>query len=156
MADERPTRDGAPSRRAFLGWVAMGTGLAASAVVGVAMLTRFLLPGSSKAEPRKLYVGQISDIPPGSSRTFRAPSGERFLLTNTGKELVAFNDTCPHLGCKVHWVAGDHHFFCPCHGGVFDAAGLPTAGPPKDEDTPLRQLELVVEGPAVYALVQAT
>ena len=148
-----PSRGKGPTRRGFFGWVAMGAGLLASAGLGLSMVARFLLPRAAGERTRRMYVGQLAELPTGSSRPFRSPSGETFLLTNTGAEIVAFSSTCPHLGCKVHWQTAESRFFCPCHGGAFAADGTPTEGPPKDEGTPLESLELAVDGGAIYAMV---
>ncbi len=43
---------------------------------------------------------------------------------------VAFAINCSHLGCPVRWVQSAELFMCPCHGGVYDADGNVTAGPP--------------------------
>ncbi len=151
--DEPPSTDRKPTRRGFFGWAAMGLGLFASAAVGLTVVGRFLLPRSRGERTRRLYVGQLSELPLGESQPFRAPSGETFLLTNTVDGVVAFNATCPHLGCKVHWEAQHDRFFCPCHGGAFAPDGTPTEGPPKDENTPLKPLALTVDGGAIYAMV---
>jgi Rieske Fe-S protein len=104
-----------------------------------------------------MYVGQISELPEGTSRPFLSPSGERYLLTHVSDgEIVAFSATCPHLGCKVHWEERNSRFYCPCHGGAFNQQGEPTEGPPKDENTPLTRLDLAVEGGAIYAVVPLT
>jgi isorenieratene synthase len=56
---------------------------------------------------------------------------------------TAFDLRCTHQGCPVlpqvdnDVVAG---FVCPCHGGRFDAGGVPTGGPPK---LPLGRMPIV-------------
>lgn len=40
-------------------------------------------------------------------------------------QIVAFNDTCPHLGCKVEYQEGNKSFLCPCHASAFDLQGTP-------------------------------
>jgi quinol---cytochrome c reductase iron-sulfur subunit, bacillus type len=55
-------------------------------------------------------------------------------LMPTG-QVIAFNDTCTHLGCKVDYQASNKRFFCPCHHSAFDLDGIrqnPT--PPRDLD----------------------
>lgn len=49
--------------------------------------------------------------------------------------VIAFNDTCPHLGCKVNYQASAQHFFCPCHASTFDLEGH------KINKTPPRNLD---------------
>ncbi len=149
MTDHTPP----PASTSRRGLLSMLAGLGACAATGGSFVFRYLLPKPAVAEPQRMYVGQLSELPVGASRLFRAPSGEGYLLTRTVDGVVAFNETCPHLGCKVHWQRDERQFFCPCHGGAFDAEGRPTAGPPKDEDTPLAELELAVVGDAIYALV---
>lgn len=40
-----------------------------------------------------------------------------------------FSSICPHLGCQVEWVGDQRHFFCPCHGSVFEEDGSLLKGP---------------------------
>ncbi|MBN2963157.1 ubiquinol-cytochrome c reductase iron-sulfur subunit [Sulfurospirillum sp. T05] len=37
---------------------------------------------------------------------------------------------CTHLGCIPSWRPRTQDFICACHGGVFDASGVNTFGPP--------------------------
>lgn len=37
---------------------------------------------------------------------------------------------CTHLGCIPSFDAKKKNFICACHGGVFDASGINTFGPP--------------------------
>lgn len=50
-------------------------------------------------------------------------------ITKSGQPEV-ISAICSHLGCAVKWNAGESEFHCPCHGGIFDAAGNVIAGPP--------------------------
>jgi Rieske Fe-S protein len=46
--------------------------------------------------------------------------------------VVGFSAICTHAACVVSgWKAEDEHFFCPCHGSVYDpaAGGAVVAGP---------------------------
>ncbi|HEU0078626.1 MAG TPA: FAD-dependent oxidoreductase, partial [Longimicrobiaceae bacterium] len=72
----------------------------------------------------------------------------------------ALSRRCTHAGCETRWEAASQEFRCPCHGGVFDREGRPTAGPPP---RPLVRLATEVEGdavrvvrPAVGARLQAS
>lgn len=55
----------------------------------------------------------------------------------TGKDkFVAFNVTCPHLGCAVDYLPGKNVYLCPCHDSAFAADGKRTnQTPPRDLDT---------------------
>ena len=60
---------------------------------------------------------------------------------------------CTHLGCIPGWSPSTMTFKCACHGGVFDASGVQTFGPPPTpmEIPPFRidgtKLVLGEEGP---------
>ena len=54
---------------------------------------------------------------------------------------VAVRGACTHMGCPVR-LSSDG-FACPCHGGLFDRAGVPTGGPPK---LPLVRLPIRSDG----------
>lgn len=45
-------------------------------------------------------------------------------------QYVAISTRCMHLGCPVKFVEAASRFICPCHGGVYDFAGLVVGGPP--------------------------
>lgn len=43
--------------------------------------------------------------------------------------LAVLSSICPHMGCTVSWRDGQHDFYCPCHGSVFEADGTHVSGP---------------------------
>lgn len=50
-------------------------------------------------------------------------------------QVIAFNDTCPHLGCKVDFKPADRIFYCPCHASAFSLDGEKTNQiPPRNMD----------------------
>jgi Rieske Fe-S protein len=53
----------------------------------------------------------------------------RLYVVNTGKNLLALSQKCPHLGCRVPFNDKTTRFECPCHGSVFTLAGDRVAGP---------------------------
>ena len=66
-------------------------------------------------------------------------------------QVLAFNDTCPHLGCKVNYQAANLRFFCPCHQSAFDLNGKKTnETPPRDMD----DLEVEIRDGAVWVKYQ--
>lgn len=52
-----------------------------------------------------------------------------FLRRGEG-EVICLDPACTHLGCRINYQTEQHRFVCPCHGGVFDADGKVTSGPP--------------------------
>jgi len=122
-----------------------------------AMGMKYLFSGSLRRErQQKLFIALTEEVGPGESFHFSTPSGEKFLLSNTGRgahEYVAFSSVCPHLGCKVHWESSREQFYCPCHGGAFDITGKAVMGPPQKAGQSLKSCEVVVEGNAIYGIV---
>ncbi len=51
--------------------------------------------------------------------------------------ITVLSSICPHLGCPINWHPDQSEFICPCHGGLFDAAGRQTGGPPPRAMDPL-------------------
>lgn len=77
--------------------------------------------------------------------------GSIYLRLMPNGQVIAFNDTCTHLGCKVDYQAANSQFFCPCHQSAFDLDGNkknPT--PPRNLDS----LEVDVREGKVYVKYQ--
>jgi Rieske Fe-S protein len=53
------------------------------------------------------------------------------------QDVTVFSSICPHLGCPINWHPDPSQFICPCHGGLFDADGRHTGGPPPRSMDPL-------------------
>ena len=51
-------------------------------------------------------------------------------LFRRGDRVIAYDPSCPHLGCHVEFKPRKKRFVCPCHGGVFDQEGERVSGPP--------------------------
>jgi menaquinol-cytochrome c reductase iron-sulfur subunit len=64
-------------------------------------------------------------------------------MVRRGASVTARSLRCTHEGCEVRWEARGDRYVCPCHGGIYDASGRPTAGPPK---LPLPPVAARVEG----------
>lgn len=57
-------------------------------------------------------------------------------LRNVAGTIIAFNDVCPHLGCKVNYQPSSQSYYCPCHASTFDLDGKKTNKiPPRNMDT---------------------
>lgn len=126
-------------RRGFLARLAMLSGLGAVAAVASALAARYIYPLKSIRLKRTIFLAPKADIPPGRGRPYRLPDGGTALVTDTGTEIVALSDICPHLGCKVHYDRAQGKFICPCHGGVFEKDGTAIAGPPAEEGKNLKR-----------------
>jgi len=62
--------------------------------------------------------------------------GSVYLRKFTGNQVIAFNDTCPHLGCKVDFQEASQTFLCPCHASAFKLDGERMNHiPPRNLDT---------------------
>lgn len=90
-----------------------------------------------------------------SSEMVKNPSRD---IIVEGKVFTLVIGLCTHLGCIPYFEAKSKNFLCACHGGVFDASGINTFGPPpRPMDIPPFNIEgemlvLGVEGEAYKAL----
>lgn len=79
-----------------------------------------------------LQGGEVSApdrIPPGEGALIR--DGLKLLAVHRADDgqLTFLSAACPHLGCAVHWNAGEKSWDCPCHGSRFDIHGQVLHGP---------------------------
>ena len=62
--------------------------------------------------------------------------GAVYVRRNDQGNVVAFNVTCPHLGCAVDYLPGKKQYLCPCHDSAFALDGARTnQTPPRDLDS---------------------
>ncbi len=157
-SSEAPTKDTAndtasgPDRRTFLkaaSSVAMVSGLAGGYGALGAVAGRFLYP-AHPPERRWMFVALAGTFAVGDSMVYRGPAGETINITRQGStgelsDFIALSSTCPHLGCQVHWETQNNRYFCPCHNGTFDPAGVATGGPPGDAGQSLPRYSLKID-----------
>jgi menaquinol-cytochrome c reductase iron-sulfur subunit len=130
------------SRRGFLSFLSVATGIVGSIVVAIPVVGFFLAPVFKKPPGTWQVVGAVQDFEVGKiveveiedSSTVpwtgvTAKTGA-WLHRKSDTEFVAFTLNCSHLGCPVRWEAGAQLFMCPCHGGVYYIDGVVAAGPP--------------------------
>jgi Rieske Fe-S protein len=134
-------------------------GGALSALLGVFALK----PAAAAPRDRWMRAGALSDLEPGvpSARVLVVPRVDGwykgraprtvFLVWDGETQVRALSATCTHLGCQVRWDAKEEHFLCPCHGGVYDAAGKVLAGPPP---RPLDSVDARIDSADDAVLVQ--
>ncbi len=51
------------------------------------------------------------------------PVGAVYLRRTDKDKVVAFNQTCPHLGCAVDYRPDYPDYFCPCHTSNYELTG---------------------------------
>jgi cytochrome b6-f complex iron-sulfur subunit len=129
-------------RRDFL----LGACAAATCACSGFTVFRYLVPpsGSGRSGPVEVATRQALIEKGHLLVPFR---GAAALVIYEAGRLRAFNPRCTHAGCLVEWRSKDQKFFCPCHGGVFNAQGERVAGPPP---SPLAPIRAVLRGDKVY------
>jgi Rieske Fe-S protein len=155
-----PAATDSTDRRDFLSRasnVAMVAGLVGGYGAFGAVASRYLYPARPD-EGSWQFVADLGQLGQGDSLLYRAPAGETVNITRGGRtgtaeDFIALSSTCPHLGCQVHWEPANNRYFCPCHNGVFDAAGTGTGGPPGDAGQSLPKYPLRVDGNLLFIQV---
>jgi menaquinol-cytochrome c reductase iron-sulfur subunit len=129
-------------RRAFFTHLFLGLAGLLSALVGIPVLGAFLSPGFRPRERTQwVSIGPADKFGPEPALAHHVHPSREGWVNVTGEMQVwvarnpqggfkIFDNHCTHLGCPFHWEASAHRFFCPCHNGVFDAAGKVISGPP--------------------------
>jgi len=169
-----------PPRRGFLYKFAAGAlGLLAGAIPSIAGLAFFLdplMPKTRKAgsgtggvvkdadgfikmaisveglpndgAPQKFTV--FDDIINAWNKQPNQPIGAVW-LRKINNQVIAFNVTCPHLGCAIEHRNAQGDFYCPCHTSAFALDGKKLNQiPPRDMDS----LEVKVEGHDIWIKFQ--
>lgn len=131
--------DDTPARRDFLkaaACVALGT-CAFAAPVG-AVIVVLTNPLKSRGIPLPVKLTALSSLPlNGPPRFFQVVTERRdawtkfpanaigavFLRRVGESEVIAFNASCPHLGCAVEFRGERDAFYCPCHDSEFAKDG---------------------------------
>jgi Rieske Fe-S protein len=125
-------------------------------IVAIPALGYFFAPLRRKSEgneagPAFQDAGPLSDIPVGEWRLLsievvHQDGWRKTRVKHAGwvrrqgqadKEITVLSSICPHLGCPINWTPDQSQFICPCHGGLFDADGRQTGGPPPRAMDPL-------------------
>jgi len=118
----------AVSRRQF----ATFCGCAAVALAaGVPLKQKLLTPPEAGAS---LDVAGLDEVRAGEALQFNYPTADHpcLLIRFSEDDFAAYNASCTHLMCPVHYDGESNKLVCPCHHGFFDARnGSPLAGPPR-------------------------
>jgi menaquinol-cytochrome c reductase iron-sulfur subunit len=128
-------------RRAVLGGVIKVAIGAVAAAVGVPIVGFILTPLLAAKESHWHEVGALDNFRPSTTVLTIFPlnvqdgwvqatrSTAIYVRRGTQNDFSVFSPKCTHLGCATQWNSNTQQFFCPCHGGVFDAEGKVVAGP---------------------------
>ena len=161
-----------PNRREFLG-LALGGFSAVGGVIALGAMKKTWDPLPSVQSAGFVTV-DTSDINAGEVKTLQWRGKPIFILRksedtpkNANRDIVLGGKTftlivglCTHLGCIPYYESKNKTFICACHGGVFDASGINTFGPPpRPMDIPPfkidgEKLVLGEEGPEYLKLVK--
>lgn len=125
------------------------TGLAGGSLIGPIVPRRYAwslwplgaIPSTLRFKEGWTPVGAATAIPDGKITlvTVMAPVRDAWVtarapvalyVRRSGLDFTVFDIHCTHLGCGVRWTPSAERFFCPCHGGVYNADGRVIAGPP--------------------------
>lgn len=134
----KQSEEHAVSRRQFATFCC---GAAAALAAGVPLKRKLLAP---PAAGTPLDVAGLDEVHPGEALQFDYPTADHpcLLIRFSPDEFVAYNASCTHLMCPVHYDDETRRLVCPCHHGFFDAeSGRALAGPPR---RPLPRYEVKV------------
>jgi Rieske Fe-S protein len=143
------------TRRDALKLVVLGG--AALLLVPLSTVAQFLFVPKAAgpvAYPRT-KVANTQDLGLNDSLIFEYPYENRpAILIHLSSGFVAFDATCTHLGCQVHfdkvpvpgWEGNPQQNFCSCHGGVFDPSTGNVLGGPPPRPLPKIKLEIDSQG----------
>ncbi|AFL69205.1 ubiquinol-cytochrome c reductase iron-sulfur subunit [Sulfurospirillum barnesii] len=130
------------NRRDFIG-MALGGVTAVGGVIALGAMKKTWDPLPSVQSAGFITV-DLSPMQEGELKTLQWRGKPIFILKKTAdmkknenRDVVAGNSNytviiglCTHLGCIPTWIPARKEFSCACHGGVFDASGVNTFGPP--------------------------
>lgn len=74
-------------------------------------------------------VDSVARVPPGEGRIVRLGGEPVAVHRDDAGQLHAVSPVCTHLGCHVHWNAGERSWDCPCHGSRYEPDGTVLHGP---------------------------
>jgi Rieske Fe-S protein len=148
------------NRRGFLGLITSLLMAIIGALVAAPALAYFFAPLRRRPEnggPMFTDAGPLADIPVGPWRLVpvelvRADGWKKTRVRQAvwvhrhgegDRAMTVLSSICPHLGCPINWHPDQSQFVCPCHGGIFNAEGRNTGGPPP---RPMDPLEFEVRG----------
>jgi menaquinol-cytochrome c reductase iron-sulfur subunit len=148
--------DTVTNRRRFLGFFTNLLMAIIGALVAAPALAYFFAPlrrrpGTEDGGPAFTDAGPLADIPIGQWRLvpLELVTADGWRKTRvrqavwvrrdaeSNRAVTVLSPICTHLGCPINWHPDQAQFVCPCHGGLFNAEGRNTGGPPPRPMDPL-------------------
>lgn len=130
-------------RRELLAGAAWAGALAAvtGALGGAGLLLRRL----TATGPASIVIANTSAVPVGSAVSFTDPATGRlaYAVQPSPGRFVGLSGICTHALCTVNWQPGQHRFYCPCHGSLFDGATGQVLRGPAPSPLPRVPIEVV-------------
>jgi cytochrome b6-f complex iron-sulfur subunit len=108
------------------------TSLAATHLMWLLGLARFMFPNILIEPPTRFKVGFPDTLAPGQVETKYIPQFGVWVVKYEfeGQAMVyALKSVCTHLGCTPNWLEAEQKFKCPCHGSGFYKDGVNFEGP---------------------------
>jgi glycine/D-amino acid oxidase-like deaminating enzyme/nitrite reductase/ring-hydroxylating ferredoxin subunit len=84
-------------------------------------------------------AGSMDDVAAGTGAVVQVDGRRVGVFRDEAGQLHAVSARCTHLGCLVHFNAGERAWECPCHGSRFAVDGSVVQGP---ANRPLEALDL--------------
>jgi cytochrome b6-f complex iron-sulfur subunit len=108
------------------------TSLAATHLMWLLGLARFMFPNILIEPPTRFKVGFPDALAPGQVETKYIPQFGVWVVRYEfdGQPMIfALKSVCTHLGCTPNWLEAEQKFKCPCHGSGFYKDGINFEGP---------------------------
>ena len=133
-----PSAEPTPRREFLKAAACVGLGTCALAGPIGAVVVVLADPVNARSTPKPVKVSTLESLPLNGPPRFVQVITERrdawtkfpanavgavFLRRIGEREVIAFNASCPHLGCAVEFQATRDAFYCPCHDSEFAKTG---------------------------------
>jgi cytochrome b6-f complex iron-sulfur subunit len=106
--------------------------LAATHLLWLLGLARFMFPNIVIEPPTRFKAGRPEDYEPGQVETRFTSRFGVWIVRHEYEgqpQIYALRTYCTHLGCTPLWLDAEQKFKCPCHGSGFYKDGLNFEGP---------------------------
>ena len=146
ISEQEDAKLGRTTRRQWLSAIAGILGFG----VGALALARYMR-ADAPSYAHDVCLGDVDAfVARGSQRTVYVEGVPILVVRPESETPYAMLLQCTHAGCPL--ALKSNKILCGCHGGVFDLAGRPVSGPPKQ---PLTRMPLTVRDREVYVQVPA-